>query len=149
MELRDGATISPEKLKELDARHAAFLECLPPNLKKRKQPLVRIAGDCDRLPDGTRGRYGGTWVKVPPSLGALAHEFAHYYADDTRHSVLEKRPEGWVALVGTEVRGPYPTKAEAEQHLGYDRICGDAIDAKFRKQYPVTCRKPQGPLETP
>ena len=142
------ARISPEKLEELDARHAAFLECLPRALKQRGKPVVRIAGDCDRLPDGTRGRYGATWVMVPPSLGALAHELAHYYPNDPSHSVVEKRPEGWVALVGSEVRGPFPTRAEANQHLGYDRICGDAIDATFRKQHPVTCKEPRRLVET-
>ena len=99
--------LTPSKQAELDARHADLIACIPPT--RKRPPTVRIAGECDRLPDGTRGRFGTDWVKVPPSLGAAAHEFAHYYTDDWSHT-------GWTLKCGDRIdakyRREFPPKCE-------------------------------------
>lgn len=102
--------LTPAKQAELDARHRDLLDCIPPS--RKSPPVVRISvrkdGNCDRVKSGDRSEFGKTFIRVPPSLGAAAHEFAHYYTDD------------W-------------------SHTGWTLTCGDRIDAKYRRMFPVEC----------
>lgn len=107
--------LPPAKVREIDERWAALLECLPPEaLKQRKPPQVRIrGGNCDSYVDyygvRVRGEYVPGRVIVPGSLGALAHEFTHH-------------------LTGEDHYGPYRDKWLSK--------CGDLVDGAFRKMYP-------------
>lgn len=113
--------LSSEKAAELDARHAALIECLPPEAFCRTlPPTFAIEGrECDdQFWDGTAWVRGYTWlngthrVVLPGSLGAAAHEMAHYYTCQGHGATRE------------EYRTLWPSK------------CGDVIDGFFRKQYP-------------
>lgn len=103
----DGRYRLPDaKVREIDARWAAVLECIPPEDRCRNTPpQVQIrGGNCDTfMSRGDRIRGETVWgqrVAVPGSLGALGHEFAHLVACDGS------------------------TK------------CGDRVDSEFRKKYP-------------
>lgn len=111
-----------EKVREIDARHAALLECIPASERcTSKPPPVRIKGGCDTYLNDYGQRDNGAYVwgrvEVPGSLKALAHEFAHHYtctADPVRDGKLD--------------RDAYK--------LTWMSRCGDVIDAKFRRLYP-------------
>lgn len=101
-----------EKVREVDERWAALMECIPPEARCRHSPPdVEIrAGDCDSfVSQGVRVRGETVFlqrVAVPGSLGALAHEWSHLVACEYHHN------------------GPWT------------RVCGDRIDGEFRRKYP-------------
>jgi hypothetical protein len=103
-----------EKVREIDERWAAVLECVPAEARCRSGPFqVQIrGGDCDSYVDpyGVRVRgetLGSLRVIVPGSLGALGHEFVHLLACEPSHA------------------------RDALPHT-----CGDKVDAEFRRKYP-------------
>lgn len=121
------------KVRELDERHAALLECLPREaFCRRDTPQVEIVGHCDSYvnPYGVRirgGEYFWGRAVVPGSLGAAAHEMTHHYT--------------------CEVDGNSPDKPYKEKWL---RKCGDEIDVHFRKMYPpVVCESDRKPKPKP
>lgn len=95
---RGAPRLPPEKLAELDARHVELLACIPPTTKRA--PVVRISGACDRVLSGMRSEYGATFIRIPPSLGAAAHEMAHYYTGDRTHT-------GWTLTCGDRIDSKY------------------------------------------
>jgi hypothetical protein len=115
--------LAPEKARELDARHAALLECLPPeSFCRTEPPTFSIANlDCDTFVDPwdgrrVRGRFypnGSKSIRLPGSLGAAAHEMTHYYTCETD-------------VAGEAYRGLWLFK------------CGDQIDVAFRRLHPPT-----------
>lgn len=115
--------LSAQKAAELDARHAAVLECLPPEAFCRtKPPVFSIEGpECQDSFElwGERQRGLTNLIQLrkiilPGSLGAAAHEMAHYYTCDPNHG-----KDSWSGK------------------------CGDVIDGYFRKLYPPRkCENP-------
>ena len=116
--------LSPEKARELDARHKALLECLPPEVICRERPpTFSIEGNCDTFVDrgepGQKGVYVSAGMStghiiLPGSLGAAAHEMTHHYACETH---------------------PHP-----DYDASWMSRCGDTIDGAFRRLYPpVVC----------
>lgn len=115
--------LSNAKARELDARYAALLDCLPPEAQCTDwPPTFSIEGRCDTFVDygyRVRGVYipgpGLTGhIILPGSLGAAAHEMAHHFA--------------------CEVDGG-PNYANT-----WLRKCGDTIDQTYRRLYPpVKC----------
>ena len=113
-----------EKAAELDARHAALLECLPPEAFCRTEPPTFAIDDESPCDDRFEDPWGGGSLRgltylngtrriiLPRSLGAAAHEMAHYYTCQGHGSSREEYLTLW------------PSK------------CGDAIDSWFRKMYP-------------
>lgn len=121
--------LSAEKAAELDARHAALLECLPPEAFCRTKPPVfsiegpecqdkfELWGDVQR---GLTNLNGLRKITLPGSLGAAAHEMAHYYTCQGHGATKEEYKTLW----------PY--------------LCGDRVDSEFRKKYPpVMCEGDQ------
>lgn len=109
----DGSYRLPrDKVREIDQRWAALNECIPQEVRCRKKvPAVQIKGPCDSFIDPygvrVRGETAIERVLVPGSLGALAHEWSHLIACDSRHG-----------------KG------------SWSRECGDVIDSGFRRIYP-------------
>lgn len=102
-----------EKVREIDERYAAVLECIPPERRCMKGPptVEIVGGNCDSFVSQgvrVRGETFGAWrVRVPGSLGALGHEMTHLVACEASH---------------------------ARDSL--TRTCGDVIDGTFRRLYP-------------
>lgn len=108
--------LSREKVREIDERWTAVLECIPPEARcTSKPPSVQIrGGSCNSYIDPYGVRVGGETVGccrvvAPGLLGGLAHEFAHVVSCSPTHG-----KNSW------------------------SYKCGDLIDAQFRKMYPPT-----------
>lgn len=113
--------LSAEKARELDERHAAVLDCLPPEaIKRHEPPTFAIDGRCDTFWDpfikrpirGYTQLNGNHRIVLPGSLGAAAHEMTHYYVGEIDGNGGKPYREKWLAR------------------------CGDVIDASFRRLYP-------------
>lgn len=100
-----------ERIREIDERWAAVLECIPDEFEKHDRlPQVQIVGgECGRV----HPQYV-PWIRaiVDSSLKGLGHELTH-------HVTHEVEP---------------PTKAEYLETWLHK--CGDAVDRQFKRLYP-------------
>lgn len=101
----DSFRLSDAKLRELDARLDAVLECLPDEVEcTREIPEVYVTRGCLWLATRYPARVGGEYdskvhrIYVPRSLGALAHEAAHHYTCQTTHG-----GKSWSNVCGTRI----------------------------------------------
>lgn len=107
------ARLSPNKLKEVDARLKAVLDCLPPEvICTDEQPDVYVTSACLLEKNGDGGSYDPKVkrIYVPRSLGALAHEAVHHYTCTYIHG-----GKSW------------------------SHLCGNKIDSAFRAEFPPEC----------
>jgi hypothetical protein len=100
-----------EKVREIDERWAAVLECVPKEaqLHDRLPQVQIVGGEC-----GTVHPYYVPWIRavVSSSLKGLGHELTHHVTHEVEPPTREEYNTTWL------------------------HRCGDAVDREFRKKYP-------------